>query len=294
MPAQIIDGKRIAQQCRQRIAERVARWTAETSVRPHLAAVLVGDDPASAVYVRNKRRACEQVGIRSSLHSLDAATTTERLLELIDRLNADADVHGILVQLPLPSQIDTQRVLDAVHPLKDVDAFHPENVGLLAQGRPRYLPCTPHGILQLLRHCELPTAGRHAVILGRSDIVGKPAALLLLQKGEFGDATVTVCHSRTRDVATITRQADLLIAAIGRPRFVTVEMVRPGAVVIDVGINRVDGQLVGDVDFEAVREVASAITPVPGGVGPMTVTMLLHNTLQAAQTLAGQRTAGPP
>jgi methylenetetrahydrofolate dehydrogenase (NADP+)/methenyltetrahydrofolate cyclohydrolase len=276
-------------------------------VQPHLVAILTGDDPASAVYVRNKQRACDKAGIRSTLHRLPAETSQDELLALIWQCNALRDVHGILVQLPLPPQIDEKAVLDAVAPLKDVDAFHPENVGLIVQGRPRFLPCTPAGIQELLRHENIETSGRHAVILGRSEIVGKPMALLLMQKsGESraesrepevasdpgslaldsrlsGDATVTVCHSRTKNIPEITRTADILIAAIGKPKFVTAEMVKPGAAVIDVGINRVEGELVGDVDFDAVRDVASAITPVPGGVGPMTIAMLLRNTLHAAR-----------
>jgi methylenetetrahydrofolate dehydrogenase (NADP+)/methenyltetrahydrofolate cyclohydrolase len=283
MSAQIIDGKAIAARIRDKIAAEAAEFTGRTGVAPHLAAVLVGDDPASAVYVRNKQRACEKAGIKSTLHRLSAETTQAELLELVGRLNADHDVHGILVQLPLPRQIDEVAVLDAVSPLKDVDAFHPHNVGLIVQGRPRFLPCTPHGCQRLLVEHGVETSGAHAVVLGRSEIVGKPMALLLIQKGEAANATVTVCHSRTKDIAAITRQADILVAAIGKPKFVTAEMVKRGAVVIDVGINRVGDQLVGDVDFDAVKEKASAITPVPGGVGPMTIAMLLQNTLTAAR-----------
>jgi len=279
----VIDGKAIAAEIRRRIAEDVAAFSRETGVQPHLAAVLTGDDPASAVYVRNKQRACEKAGIKSTLHRLSAETTQDELLALVRQCNVRRGLHGILVQLPLPAQIDEKAVLDAVAPLKDVDAFHPENVGLIAQGRPRFLPCTPHGIQELLRHEGIETAGRRAVILGRSEIVGKPLALLLMQKGETADATVTVCHSRTRDIAEIARSADILVAAIGRAKFVTAEMVKPGATVIDVGINRVGETLVGDVDFEAVNEVAGAVTPVPGGVGPMTIAMLLQNTLTAAR-----------
>jgi methylenetetrahydrofolate dehydrogenase (NADP+) / methenyltetrahydrofolate cyclohydrolase len=284
--ARIIDGKAIAAEIRTRTAADVARFHDETGVQPHLVAILTGDDPASAVYVRNKQKACEQAGIRSTLHRLPADATQEELLALVRQCNVIRDVHGILVQLPLPPQIDEQAVLDTVTPLKDVDAFHPENVGRMVQGRPRFLPCTPHGIQQLLKHEGIETAGQHAVILGRSEIVGKPMALLLMQKGETADATVTVCHSRTRDLARWTSGADILIAAIGRPAFVTADMVKPGAVVIDVGINRTDAGLTGDVDFESVRQTASAITPVPGGVGPMTVAMLLRNTLTAARLAA--------
>jgi methylenetetrahydrofolate dehydrogenase (NADP+) / methenyltetrahydrofolate cyclohydrolase len=283
MTAQLLNGKQLAGQIQQELTKEVATFTATSGASPCLAAVLVGDNPASEVYVRNKQRACERVGITSRLHRLPASTTTEELLALIERLNADRAVHGILVQTPLPPQIDSSRVVSTVSPLKDVDAFHPENVGLVTLGRPRFFPCTPYGIQQLLLSNRIQTAGRHAVVVGRSDIVGKPMALMLLDKGPMGDATVTICHSRTPNLGEITRQADILIAAIGRPRFITGEMVKPGATVIDVGINRVDGKLCGDVDFTGVSEVAGYITPVPGGVGPLTVTMLLHNTLRAAR-----------
>ena len=283
MTAKIIDGSAISQQIRDKLAIEVAAFRAQTGVIPHLAAVLVGENPASAVYVRSKQKACETTGLKSTLHKLSADTTQQQLLDLITQLNQAPDVHGILVQLPLPKQIDQQVVLDAVTPLKDVDAFHPENVGLIAQGRPRFLPCTPHGVQQLLIASGTQIAGAHAVIIGRSEIVGKPLAMMLVQKGAGADATVTVCHSRTKNLPEITLQADILIAAIGVPRFVTANMVRPGAVVIDVGINRVDDKLVGDVDFDAVKEIASAITPVPKGVGPMTIAMLLKNTLTAAR-----------
>jgi methylenetetrahydrofolate dehydrogenase (NADP+)/methenyltetrahydrofolate cyclohydrolase len=283
LSAKIIDGKATAARLNGELAERVAEFVARTGVTPHLAAVLVGEDPASAVYVRNKQRACEKAGIRSTLHHLPGETTENELLDLIARFNADPNVHGILIQLPLPGQIKEQRVLDAVTPMKDVDCFHPENVGLMVQGRPRFLPCTPAGCQQLILEAEVEVAGAHAVVIGRSEIVGKPMALMLVQKGKCADATVTIAHSRTRNLSEITRQADLLIAAVGRPMTVTAEMVKPGACVIDVGTNRVDGKLVGDVDFDAVKEVAGAITPVPGGVGPMTIAMLLANTLTAAQ-----------
>lgn len=282
MAARIIDGKQIAQQTRERVRQEAAEFVARTGITPHLAAVLVGDDPASAVYIRHKERAAAKAGIRGMVHRLSGETSQEELLGLVRRLNNDADVHGILVQVPLPGQIDPITILDAIDPLKDVDAFHPENVGRIVQGRPRFLPCTPAGILELLRASDIETAGKHAVILGRSEIVGKPMALLLMQKGKLADATVTICHSRTADIAAMTREADLVIAAIGKPRFLTAEMVKPGAVVIDVGINRTEKGLVGDVDFDNVAEVASAITPVPGGVGPMTIAMLLRNTLTAA------------
>jgi methylenetetrahydrofolate dehydrogenase (NADP+)/methenyltetrahydrofolate cyclohydrolase len=281
--AQIIDGKAVATELREQIGREVAAFSAQSGVTPHLAAVLVGDDPASAVYVRNKQRACDHAGIRSTLHRLPAETTQAELLDLIASLNADNDTHGVLIQLPLPAQINEQTVLDAVTPLKDVDCFHAENVGLMVQGRPRFLPCTPHGVQQLLIAAGTQVAGAHAVVLGRSEIVGKPMGMMLVQRGAAADATVTICHSRTKNLSEITRQADILVAAIGKPNFVTADMVKPGAVVIDVGINRVDDKLVGDVDFEAVKDVASAITPVPGGVGPMTIAMLLRNTLTAAQ-----------
>ena len=281
MSATRIDGKAIAAARRAQLATRVAEFIDTHRVAPHLAAVLVGDDPASAVYVRNKQRACEKAGIRSTLHQHPETLSEANLLSLVGELNANPDVHGILVQMPVPDQIDGQRVLDAVAPLKDVDCFHAENVGLMLQGRPRFLPCTPAGCMALLREAGVDTAGQHAVVLGRSEIVGKPMAALLMQRG--ADATVTVCHSRTRDLAERVREADLVIAAIGQPRFVTAEMIKPGAVVIDVGINRDESGLVGDVDFEPVAEIASAITPVPGGVGPMTIAMLLENTLTAAR-----------
>jgi methylenetetrahydrofolate dehydrogenase (NADP+)/methenyltetrahydrofolate cyclohydrolase len=284
MSATVIDGKAVAAQLRESLSHEVESFIAESNVSPHLAAVLVGEDGASAVYVRNKQRACEKANIRSTLHRLPAETVQADLLRLVHELNNDSDVHGILVQLPLPPQIDEQSILDAVSPIKDVDCFHAENVGLMVQGRPRFLPCTPHGVQQLLLHSNTQVDGAHAVVLGRSEIVGKPMSMMLVQRGQAANSTVTICHSRTKHLAEITRQADILIAAIGRARFVTADMVKPGAVVIDVGINRDDdGSLVGDVDYEAVSEVASAITPVPGGVGPMTIAMLLKNTLTAAR-----------
>lgn len=286
MTAKIIDGSVVSQQIRTELATQVAEFREKTGIIPHLAAVLVGEDPASAVYVRNKQKACETTGLKSTLHKLPPETTQQQLLDLVGQLNSAPDVHGILVQLPLPKQINQQVILDAVTPLKDVDAFHPENVGLISQGRPRFLPCTPHGVQQLLISSQTQVAGAHVVIIGRSEIVGKPLAMMLVQKGNAADATVTVCHSRTKNLKDLTRQAEILVAAIGVPRFVTADMVRPGAVVIDVGINRVDDKLVGDVDFDAVKEVASAITPVPKGVGPMTIAMLLKNTLTAAKLAA--------
>lgn len=283
MPATLIDGKATAARMTAEIADDAAAFQRATGIVPQLVAVLVGDDPASAVYVRNKQRACEKAGLKSTLHRLPTETTEVQLLDLVEQLNGDPTVHGILVQLPLPKHIREQVILDAVIPTKDVDCFHPHNVGLLVQGRPRFLPCTPAGCQRLLAEYKIETAGAHAVVLGRSEIVGKPMAMLLIQRGAVADATVTICHSRTRELASIVRQADIIIAAIGKARFVTAEMVKPGAVVIDVGINREGDKLVGDVDFEPVSQLASAITPVPGGVGPMTIATLLRNTLTAAQ-----------
>jgi methylenetetrahydrofolate dehydrogenase (NADP+)/methenyltetrahydrofolate cyclohydrolase len=287
MTAMVIDGKQIADQTRAEAAAGAAELKARTGVVPHLAAVLVGDDPASAVYVRNKQIACDKAGFKSTLHRLPAGTPQAELLDLIRALNTDSGVHGILVQLPLPKGLDTTLILDAVSPAKDVDGFHPENVGLMQQGRPRFLPCTPAGVMRMLKVSGLETSGKHAVVIGRSDIVGKPMAALLSQKG--ADATVTLCHSRTRDIGAFCRSADILVAAIGIPQFVKGDMVKPGAVVIDVGINRVGDRLVGDVDYAPAAQIASAITPVPGGVGPMTIAMLLQNTLTAAIALSAGR-----
>ncbi len=286
--ANLLDGKQVAKRIQSEIKREVAEFCRQGYDPPKLAAVLVGGDPASEVYVHNKERACHRVGMLSELHRLPESTTTAELLLKVGALNQDATVHGILVQLPLPKQIDTQTVLDAVSADKDVDAFHPYNVGLISQGRPRFLPCTPHGVAQLLAHYHLPTRGQRVCIIGRSDIVGKPMASMLVQKdyglgGDYANATVTICHSQTPDLPELTRQADILIAAIGSPRFVNASMVKPGAVVIDVGINRTDQGLVGDVDFDQVANVASHLTPVPGGIGPLTVTMLLKNTLAAAR-----------
>jgi len=283
MSARLIDGKATAARLNLQLAQKVSEFQTRTGVIPHLAAILVGNDPASAVYVRNKQRSCASAGMQSTLHELGAETSQSELLDLIHQLNANPLVHGILVQLPLPKQIDETVILDAVTPLKDVDCFHPENVGLMVQGRPRFLPCTPAGCQFLITDSRIETQGKHAVVIGRSEIVGKPMGMMLVQKGIGADATVTIAHSRTRNLAEITRQADLIIAAVGRPMTVTADMVKPGACVIDVGTNRVDGKLVGDVDFEAVRQVAGAITPVPGGVGPMTIAMLMENTLTAAR-----------
>jgi methylenetetrahydrofolate dehydrogenase (NADP+)/methenyltetrahydrofolate cyclohydrolase len=287
MTAGIIDGKQIAEGFRQEIAVAAADFQKLHGLKPHLAAILVGDDPASQVYVRNKERACEKAGLKSTLHRLPSTTSESDLLHLVQRLNAATDVHGILCQLPLPRHINPVTILDAIHPLKDVDAFHPENVGRLLQGRPRFLPCTPAGVMKMLEVSGVSLPGLHAVVIGRSDIVGKPMAALLMQRG--ADATVTVCHSRTQEIASITRQGDLLIAALGIAEFVKADMVKPGAIVIDVGINRVGERLVGDVDFSSVTQIAAAITPVPGGVGPMTIAMLLKNTLTAAELTVSSR-----
>jgi methylenetetrahydrofolate dehydrogenase (NADP+)/methenyltetrahydrofolate cyclohydrolase len=286
MSALLLDGNAMASQIRRELTAEVAEFIKTSSILPTLSAVLVGDDAASHVYVRNKRRDCEEVGIQSQLHTLPAAATQEQLLTLIAKLNCDQAVHGILVQLPLPPQIDSRAVLEAVSPSKDVDCFHAENVGLVVQNRPRFLPCTPAAVQQLLMRNNIPIAGQHVVVVGRSDIVGKPLAIMLAQKGNGADATVTLCHSSTRNLAAVTRQADILVAAIGKPRFINADMIRPGATVIDVGINRTAAGLVGDVDFDAALEVASRITPVPGGVGPLTRVMLLVNTLAAARQLA--------
>ncbi|HEY1378854.1 MAG TPA: bifunctional methylenetetrahydrofolate dehydrogenase/methenyltetrahydrofolate cyclohydrolase FolD [Gemmataceae bacterium] len=283
MPARLLDGKALAKTMQAEIAAAVGERVAAGRPRPGLATVLVGDDPASHVYVRNKRKACETVGMVSVHHEMPAATSQAELLSVVAQLNADPAVHGILVQLPLPKQIEEAAVVRAIAPRKDVDAFHPETVGLLTTGHPRFLPCTPHGIQQLLVRNGIDVAGQHVVIVGRSNIVGKPLALLLMQKWPGGNATVTVAHTATRDLPAVTRSADVVVVAIGRAKFLTADMVRPGAVVVDVGTNRVDGKLCGDVDFDAVSQVAGAITPVPGGVGPMTITMLLHNTLRAAE-----------
>ena len=279
MSAKIIDGKALAAQVRAEVKSKVAAL-AQRGIRPGLAVVLAGDDPASKVYVRNKTRACEEVGLRSQQIDYPATVTQEELMACIRKLNADPAVHGILVQLPLPKHIDAARVLQAVSPQKDADGFHTESMGALVAGTPRFVPCTPAGVMRMLEHAQVPLAGRRAVVVGRSNIVGKPVSLLLLQK----DATVTICHSKTRDLEALAAQADILVAAIGRPKLVTARMVKPGACVIDVGINRMpDGSLAGDVDYAAVKDVAGWITPVPGGVGPMTIAMLLENCLLAAQ-----------
>jgi methylenetetrahydrofolate dehydrogenase (NADP+)/methenyltetrahydrofolate cyclohydrolase len=289
LPAELIDGVAIARAVRAEVA-RDAAALAERGVRPGLAVVLVGDDPASAVYVRAKGKACEEAGMHSVTIRLPKETSEEALLEHIDRLNEDAAIHGILVQSPVPKQIDGDAVVDRIAPHKDVDGFHPVNVGKLLTGATDgFVSCTPAGVAELLVRSGVETRGAEAVVVGRSNIVGKPMAALLLRAGTGGDATVTVCHSRTRDLAAHCRRADILVAAVGRPATIGAGMIKPGAVVIDVGINRVDDatqpkgyRLVGDVDFEGARRVASKITPVPGGVGPMTIAMLLKNTVRAA------------
>lgn len=283
MSAKLIDGKAVAARKRADIAAAAAALAAETGVRPGLAVVLVGDDPASHVYVRNKERQAIAAGFHSVVERLPAATTQDELLAVVERFNDDPSIHAMLVQLPLPHGLDEQAVLQAIRPEKDADGLHPVNVGRLHAGLPAPLPCTPAGVMELLRASGVDPAGKRAVVIGRSNIVGKPMAALLLQ----ANATVTICHSRTADLAAVCREADILVAAVGRARLVTAEYVKPGAAVIDVGVNRVDGALCGDVDFDTVRTVAGLITPVPGGVGPMTIAMLLDNTLRAAQLAAG-------
>lgn len=286
MTAKIIDGKALAEKVRGRIAEDVAAMKAK-GVTPGLAVVLVGDDPASQVYVRNKVAACEKVGMKSLMHKLPATTSEAELLALVETLNRDATIHGILVQFPVPKQISQERVIATIAPHKDVDGLHAESAGALVQGVPHFVSCTPLGCMEMLKDIGMADLrGKHAVVIGRSNLVGKPMALLLLH----ANATVTICHSGTKDLAAITKQADILVAAIGKPNFIRGEMIKAGAVVLDVGINRLPteqgGGLVGDVDFESAKEVASYITPVPGGVGPMTITMLLQNTLVAARASA--------
>ena len=277
MAATLIDGRAVAKAFKEEIAQKTAQMI-EGGVQPHLAVVLVGENPASQVYVRNKENGCIKAGIRSTVIRLEETCTQEELEKTVVSLNEDASVHGILVQLPLPRHLDEARVLRLIDPDKDVDGFHAMNSGRLMNGQPGFVPCTPLGVMKLLESYGVDPCGKHAVVIGRSNIVGKPMAMLLLA----ANATVTVCHSRTQNLKEITRQADILVAAVGRANFVTADMVKPGAVVIDVGINRVDGKIVGDVDFDAVSETAGYITPVPGGVGQMTIAMLLANTLDAA------------
>jgi methylenetetrahydrofolate dehydrogenase (NADP+)/methenyltetrahydrofolate cyclohydrolase len=278
MAARILDGKSLAAQLRTEMKRRVDALV-QRGVRPGLAVILAGDDAASRVYVRNKTLAAAEIGVRSVLHEFKQDVAESVVLEKVDSLNRDPAVHGILVQLPLPKHLDAARVLETVAPGKDVDGFHEANLGALLAGRPGVVPCTPLGVMRLIEHAGVPLAGRRAVVIGRSNIVGKPVALLLLQK----DATVTLCHSKTPELEALTREADILVAAVGRAKLVRAQMVKPGACVIDVGVNRLpDGRLAGDVDFESVRQVAGWITPVPGGVGPMTIAMLLENCIRAA------------
>ena len=281
--AQRIDGKVISAQIRGEISEECKAFVEKNGYAPGLAVIIVGENPASQVYVRNKKKACEEVGFYSEVHELPEATTQAELNALVDALNEKESIHGILVQLPLPKHLDETEVLLRIRPEKDVDAFHPYNVGKIMIGEPDFLPCTPAGVMALLERSNIEVAGKQCVVIGRSNIVGKPMAMLLLH----ANGTVTICHSRTANLAEVCRQADILVVAIGRADFVGADMVKPGAVVIDVGMNRrADGKLTGDVDFEAVEPIASAITPVPGGVGPMTITMLLQNTLTAAKKKA--------
>jgi methylenetetrahydrofolate dehydrogenase (NADP+)/methenyltetrahydrofolate cyclohydrolase len=293
MAAQIIDGKQVAADMRAELKEEVAKLK-EQGIVPGLGVILVGEDPASKSYVTAKERACEELGIYSDDNRLPAETTQQDLIALVNRMNNDPKINGILVQLPLPKHINESDVLLAIDPDKDVDGFHPMNVGKMMVGEKAFLPCTPHGVIQLLLRSGVEIKGANVVIVGRSNIVGKPLANMLIQKNDKGNATVTVCHTRTKDLAHHTKQADIVIAAAGRPNTVTADMVKDGVVVIDVGVNRVEDatkkkgyRLVGDVDFEAVKEKASLITPVPGGVGPMTITMLLYNTVESAKRAAG-------
>lgn len=293
MSAEIIDGKQVAAEIRLELAKELAQLKADSGIVPGLAVILLGEDPASKSYVSAKEKACAEIGIYSDDNRLPAETSEAELLALIEQLNQDDRIHGILVQLPLPRHINEAAVINAISPEKDVDGFHPVNLGRMMIGEKSFLPCTPHGVLQLLRRKNVPIAGAEVVIVGRSNIVGKPLANIMMQKSDMGNATVTVCHTRSRDLGAHTRKADILIAAAGRPNTISADMVREGAVIIDVGVNRVEDpsakrgyRLVGDVDYEAVKEKAAMITPVPGGVGPMTITMLLHNTVQAAKAKA--------
>jgi methylenetetrahydrofolate dehydrogenase (NADP+)/methenyltetrahydrofolate cyclohydrolase len=293
MTARIIDGKQVAADIRAELKEEIARLKTRGIV-PGLGVILVGDDPASQSYVTGKERACEEVGIYSNDNRLPAQTSQSELIALIERMNLNPRIHGILVQLPLPGHLNESEVLRAIHPDKDADGLHPVNIGKMVLGEEAFLSCTPHGVLQLLVRSGVTIDGAHAVVVGRSNLVGKPLANMLIQKSPTGNATVTICHTRTKNLAYYTQQADILVAAIGRPGTITADMVKDGAVVIDVGVSRVDDatkkagfRLVGDVDFDAVKEKASLITPVPGGVGPMTITMLLYNTVAAAKRVAG-------
>ncbi|MBS0154784.1 MAG: bifunctional methylenetetrahydrofolate dehydrogenase/methenyltetrahydrofolate cyclohydrolase FolD [Nitrospira sp.] len=286
MAAQLIDGKALAQQVRDRLAQESAELLAKKGVIPGLATILVGDDPASHVYVKNKQKACEMAGIYVDDHKLSVNTSQTELLMLIEKKNVDPKIHGILVQLPLPKHIDSKVILEAVSPLKDADGFHPYNFGRLVEGHPVFEACTPKGVIKMIESAGVTIEGKRAVVVGRSNIVGKPLALMLLQR----NATVTICHSKTKDLPAVCREADLLLVAIGKAKFVTADMVREGAVVIDVGTNKTpEGKLCGDVDFEPVRQKAGWISPVPGGVGPMTIAMLLENTVESAKRAAGMK-----
>ena len=292
MPANILDGKQLAANMRADIAKQVADLKAKQGITPGLGVILIGVDPASTSYVTAKEKACEEAGMHSEDVRVPAETTQEEALNLVRKMNADPRIHGILVQLPLPKHIDEAAVINAIAPEKDVDGFTPINVGRMMIGETCFLPCTPNGIIQMLISAGIETSGKHAVVIGRSNIVGKPVAHLLMRKAKGGNATVTVCHTGTKDLASFTRQADILVVAAGRPNTVTGDMIKPGAVVIDVGVNRIPDatkkngfRLVGDVDFDSAAQVASLITPVPGGVGPMTITMLLYNTLESASRI---------
>jgi methylenetetrahydrofolate dehydrogenase (NADP+)/methenyltetrahydrofolate cyclohydrolase len=287
--AKIIDGKAIASEIRQELKQRTSAFEELFGFKPGLAVILVGTDPASKVYVNNKKKACEEIGYNSFVYELPATTTEDHLLNLIYYLNGQEMIHGILVQLPLPEHINEEKVLHAIKPTKDVDAFHPQNVGHIMLGTPTFSPCTPAGVMELLKRSDIDVAGKECVIVGRSNIVGKPLAMLLLQ----ANGTVTICHSKTKDLQSVTKRADILITAIGKPEFFTEDYIKPGAVVIDVGINRTaDGKLVGDVAFNQVLDKVSAITPVPGGCGPMTIAMLMKNTFEAALTTASNASNG--
>jgi methylenetetrahydrofolate dehydrogenase (NADP+) / methenyltetrahydrofolate cyclohydrolase len=285
----LLDGKATAQSIRTELKAEVAELTPKHGRAPGLAVVLVGEDPASQVYVRNKERACAEVGVASFPYRLPAETTQEELEALIATLNADGNVDGILLQLPVPKGLNSRRCLEQIRPDKDVDGFHPQNMGRLAQGLPGFAPCTPAGVIELLKRYDLATQGKHAVVVGRSNIVGRPLSIMLSQPGRYGDATVTLCHSRTPDLAAQCRKADFLFAAIGRPKFITCDMVKQGAVVVDVGINRVDDCLMGDCDYECIVGTAGAMTPVPGGIGPMTIAMLMKNSVQAYKDHVGAK-----
>ena len=291
METLLLKGKLVSDSIRLSLEPRVQSLI-ETGIVPKLAAIIVGDDPASQVYVRNKARAFEKLSCESQTYRLDSRSSEENVLTIIDRLNNNPSVHGILVQLPLPNHLDSKTILHTISPKKDVDGFHPENLGLLLEGNPNFIPCTPHGVLEILKHYDIPVSGRHAVIVGRSNIVGMPMFALLAQKFEMGNATVTICHTGTKDLSTHTKQADIIIAAAGSQNMITGDMIKEGVDIIDVGINRVEDDsekgytLLGDVNTESVMGIANSVTPVPGGVGPMTITMLLVNTVKSAEKCA--------